>query len=307
MRLPATIPPMFRRFVATNRWAWAVAAQTLAGTWRDGFTNAGNLAYLSLLALFPFLILLALVAGVFGATQDGMHAVAIFLGGLPLPVAASLRGPIDSVIGSSTTEATWLLTLSLGVMLWTISSTIEAIREIIYRAYQTEAGMAFWRTRLSSILVVFAGVALILLALAFQVALTTIETFVAQLLPRASAAIELIGVGRWAPVLLLLGSLYLVLLVLTPQRFRGPGMLIWPGAALTVAMWIGTTIVLPLMLVNLQGYDRTYGSLAGVIVTLLFFYIIGLGLVLGVHLNAALAIVPRLRQKRRHRAPIQGA
>ena len=73
------------------------------------------------------------------------------------------------------------------------------------------------------------------------------------------------------------------------------------------AVGIGTTMLLPPLLSHLTGYDRTYGSFAGVIIALLFFYIIGMGLVLGIHLNAALAIVPRLRQKKRPIAPIQGA
>lgn len=51
MRFELTAPRWFRRFVATNRWAWAVTVQTLVCTWRDGFTNAGNLAYLSLVTL----------------------------------------------------------------------------------------------------------------------------------------------------------------------------------------------------------------------------------------------------------------
>jgi membrane protein len=53
--------------------------------------------------------------------------------------------------------------------------------------------------------------------------------------------------------------------------------------------WVSMTAGLPFVLANLGGYDLTYGSLAGVVVMLLFFYLIGLGLVFGAHLNAALA------------------
>ena len=71
--------------------------------------------------------------------------------------------------------------------------------------------------------------------------------------------------------------------------------------------WIGTTMAMPGVLGQFGSYSFTYGSLAGVIVALLFFYIIGLGLVGGAHLNAALA---RDRQRRlrnvSHDATVRG-
>ena len=60
-----------------------VARDTVIGVWADGFTHAGNLAYLSLLTLFPFFIVLATVAGSLGRTEDGMHAISAFLRTLP--------------------------------------------------------------------------------------------------------------------------------------------------------------------------------------------------------------------------------
>ena len=64
----------------------------------------------------------------------------------------------------------------------------------------------------------------------------------------------------------------------------------WP--VWTALWWVGMTAGLPAILSQLGGYDLTYGSLAGVVVMLLFFYLIGLGLVFGAHLNAALAEPP---------------
>ena len=66
----------------------------------------------------------------------------------------------------------------------------------------------------------------------------------------------------------------------------------WPGALFTTVWWVSMTAGLPFVLAQLGGYDLTYGSLAGVVVMLLFFYLIGLGLVFGAHLNAALAEPP---------------
>jgi membrane protein len=63
----------------------------------------------------------------------------------------------------------------------------------------------------------------------------------------------------------------------------------WPGALLTAAVWMGATTLLPGIIARVANYHLTYGSLAGVMITLLFFYIVGLGLVMGANLNAELA------------------
>ena len=63
--------------------------------------------------------------------------------------------------------------------------------------------------------------------------------------------------------------------------------------AFVTVWWLATTALLPAALSSLGGYDLTYGSLAGVMIALIFFFVIGLGVVIGAELNAALAETPR--------------
>jgi len=72
-------------------------------------------------------------------------------------------------------------------------------------------------------------------------------------------------------------------------RYRKPGCRKYPGALLITAWWLGTVELLPHVLTAIGGYSLTYGSLAGVMIALLFFFVIGLGVVTGAELNAALA------------------
>jgi membrane protein len=88
------------------------------------------------------------------------------------------------------------------------------------------------------------------------------------------------------------GALYMLFASVTPGRYRSSGCPRWPGAAFTTLWWIAATALLPWVLSHLGGYDLTYGSLAGVIVTLLFFWLVGFGISIGAHLNAALAETP---------------
>ena len=277
----------FGSLLMRNRRIWAVARDTVVGTWADGFTHAGNLAYLSLLTLFPFFIILATVAGTLGRTDEGLLAIDGFLRALPPDVAKLVAKPIEDVI--SVRASNGLLTFGILVTLWTSSGFIETIRSIIHDAYQTVQSRPVWRNRIGSVLIVFAAVILMLAAFAAQVVLTGAETFMAKLMPYAEGPLARFALGRFLPGLALFVALYLIFLALTPKRYLGNGFPIWPGALATAMVWVGTTMGMPRVLRQFGGYTVTYGSLAGVIVALLFFYIVGLGLVFGAQLNAALA------------------
>ena len=265
--------------------------RTITGSWGDGFVHAGNLAYLSLLTLFPFFICVATLAGAVGRTDAGARAVRSFLATVPPDVGTLIAKPVADVIAARSSSG--LLTIGLLLTLWTVSGFIETIREIIRRAYATPTTLPVWRYRIGSIVLIVAAVTCVLIAFAAQVVLTAAEQFVFHLLPFAPEMMHWLGVSRLGPALLLFGALYAVFVALTPHRFRAGGCPIWPGALLATVVWIGTTMLLPLAIGTFANYSLTYGSLAGVIVALLFFYIIGLGLVVAAHLNAALALTPR--------------
>lgn len=288
MRLPAFLA----RLTATR--PWQVVARTVAGTWSDGFTLAGNLAYLSLLTLFPFFIVVATVAGAFGRTGDGIHAINAFLRTVPPDVAKLIAQPVREVIAARSQKG--LLTLGIVVTLWTVSGFIETIREIVRRAYGTTSSRPVWEYRLGAMLLIVGAVALMLVAFAIQVALTAVEQFVMHQLPLQADLVGTLGIGRVVPAIVLFIALWGIFVVLTPKKIRDGKCPIWPGPLLITAVWMGTTMLLPAILGLFGGYNLTYGSLAGVIVALLFFYIIGLGVVIGAQLNAALAIVPKVGQ-----------
>jgi membrane protein len=94
---------------------------------------------------------------------------------------------------------------------------------------------------------------------------------------------------RVVPALVLFANVYLLFLLLTPSRYRKVGCRKWPGALLITTWWLLTAELLPEVIGLLGGYDLTYGSLAGVMVVLIFFFMVGLGVVMGAELNAALA------------------
>jgi membrane protein len=267
-----------------------VLKRVVIGVYSDGFIHAGNIAYLSLISLFPFFIVTAALAHAMGRGPDATMAIDSFLRELPLSVRELLRQPITDVLSQRTGSLLWLGGL---VGLWTTGSFIETIRDILRRAYGVRFTKPFWHYRLASAAMIIVAVVLTLAAFSAQLLLTGIAAFVYRVLPWADGLVSWVGWTRLAPIVPLLVALYLLFYSLTPSKYRLSKCPKWPGALLTALWWVAITSGLPLVLATLGGYDRTYGSLAGVILALFFFWLVGFGLVVGAHLNAALAETPR--------------
>ena len=270
------------------------------GVYSDGFIHAGNLAYLALISLFPFFIVLAWLAHTFGHGADTADAIYSFLRTVPRSVRALLGPPIDEVLKQRTGGLLWVGGV---VGLWTTGSFIETIRDILRRAYGLRYSKPFWHYRLVSVALVVGAVILMLAAFSAQLLLTGVANFLDRIVPGSQDVIGWIGWSRLAPIAALFAALYLVFYSLTPSKYRWTKCPKWPGAAFTAIWWAGVTMILPAVLALLGGYGRTYGSLAGFIVTLFFFWLVGFGLVIGAHLNAALAETP----DRSVRGPSQAA
>lgn len=272
--------------VRPGTYPFEVIRRVAVGVYNDGFIHAGNLAYLALLTLFPFVIVAAAVARIFGQSEGGMDAVIAILQTMPPDVAEVLSKPIADVLEARSGGLLWLGAL---IGLWTTGSFIETIRDIIRRAYGVTYTRPFWEYRLSSAGIIIGSVVLAMIAFTLSIFLTGIQEFIVRLLPGADDVVGLLTLFRVVPGLILYGSLYLLFLSLTPKRYRRKGCRKWPGPAFVTLWWLATTAILPWALSSLGGYDLTYGSLAGVMIALIFFFVIGLGMVIGAELNAALA------------------
>ncbi|HET9459197.1 MAG TPA: YihY/virulence factor BrkB family protein [Sphingomicrobium sp.] len=282
----AAFGPDVARRLKPRHYVWEVIKRVSVGVYNDGFIHAGNLAYLSILALFPFLILAAAIAHLLGQSQDAQLTVANLLARMPPDVAETLREPIEQVLSARTGALLWLGAL---VGLWTAGSFIETIRDILRRAYGVKYTAPFWEYRLASILLILGAVVLMMIAFAASVALSSLHAALVQWFPFAEGLGTSLGIYRLIPGVTLFFTFYALFYALTPSRYRKHGCRKWPGALIITAWWIATVELLPEVLGLLGGYNLTYGSLAGVMIVLLFFFVVGLGVVIGAELNAALA------------------
>jgi len=260
--------------------------RTLVGTYQDGFIHAGNLAYLSMLAIFPFFIIGAALFELIGGREQAAELVTAVLVAMP-PTVASAIGPVAEEIIYA--RDGWLLWFGAGVALWTVSSLVETIRDILRRAYGTQPRMAFWKYRLFSAALILGAVSMLMASLVATVAIGTAQQVIIAALPQLSEAISMLRVSRIVPALGLGISLYMLFYTLTPGEYRRKAYPKWPGAVFAAVWWLGVTAAMPPILRGFFTYNLTYGSMAGIIIALFFFWLVGLGLVIGAELNAALA------------------
>ncbi len=111
---------------------------------------------------------------------------------------------------------------------------------------------------------------------------------VVETLPISEGLGRGLGIYRILPAVTLFATFYIIFLTLTPARYRTIECRKWPGAFIATAWWLATAELLPRVIGLFGGYQLTYGGLAGVMVALLFFFVVGLGVVAGAELNAAL-------------------
>jgi len=263
-----------------------VVRRTVVGTYQDGFIHAGNLAYLTMLSIFPFFILAGALFQLFGEDEESRMAITTVLFAMPPTVRGVIAPVAEDVINA---RSGWLLWFGAAAGLWSVSSLIETIRDVLRRAYGTRAVLAFWRYRLASAGLIIGAVLLLLLSLFLQVVIGTVQQFIDALVPQLSEQIGTLGLSRIVPALGLFGSLYMLFWALAPLQYRSRSFPKWPGALCTASWWLAVTTAMPPVLRSFVSYNLTYGSLAGIMIALLFFWLVGLGVVIGAELNAALA------------------
>ena len=277
------------RQVGPGTRAFEVAKRVALGTYNEGFIHAGNLAYMAMLAIFPFFILGAAIFSALGEAGDRAATINAVLLALPPVVRETIEPVALNVIEARTG---WLLWIGAAFALWTVGSLIETIREMLRRAYGTKATYSFWKYRLLSSGIIVLAVIMLIASLIAQVLIGTAQEFIAAYVPQLTDAIGSLRLTRIVPAFGLFGSIYLLFYTLTPHDYRSRRYPKWPGALAVTVWWIAVTVALPPVLASFFSYDLTYGSLAGIMVTLFFFWLVGLGMVVGAELNAALAETP---------------
>ncbi|HEY8351864.1 MAG TPA: YihY/virulence factor BrkB family protein [Sphingomonadales bacterium] len=258
----------------------------------DGPMVSGHLSYLTLLSLFPFFIFLVSLAGLVGHTEAGAHAILFLLESLPEELQEVMQSPVSGIIANSKSG---IATLALVGAIWAASSALEAAQRATDRAFEDYTPPAFWLRRLQGIgLVLFAGIGILLGMSAFVLG-PLVWSAVIYFVPPLEQWTEAAAIVRYLATAFLFFLAISALFFALKPRYRGRFVRVWRGALLTLFLWLMVGTGFSLYLRYFARYDVTYGSLAGAIVALIFFYLVNAGFLLGAELNAIYA-------ERRHKA-----
>jgi membrane protein len=266
---------------------WATLKRTVLEFDSDGLMDwAAALTYYSVLAVFPGLILLASVLGLIGGTViepllDSVGQVA------PGPARDILTGTLTN-LGASQQAAGSLAIVGLAGALWSASGYVGAFMRASNTIYDVPEGRPIWKTlpiRIGITLVVGAVLAASALIVVFT---GELAQWLGGLVGAGPTALTVWSVVKW-PVLLILVDVVFALLYWAAPNAKQAGLRwITPGGLLAVVLWVVASAGFGLYVAHFASYNKTYGTLGGVAVFLIWLWISNIAILLGAELDAEL-------------------
>jgi membrane protein len=254
----------------------------------DGIELSGYLAFLELLSLFPFLVIIVATAGFFGQGELGAQFINLLVTHAPQDAVEAIKPRIEEIISG---PPQGLLTISILGALWTSSSAVEGFRTVLNRAYNVSEPPHYFLRRALSIL---------------QIILFTIITMAAMfVLVLAPLFLERIAhqTGWQLPenILTLLSEDFIYLAVTSMfavvatlyywlPNIKQSLLAVIPGALIVVAGWVGGAALVSFYLDSVSQVNLIYGSLSGLIATLLFFFVMNIVFIYGAEFNHELLL-----------------
>lgn len=247
---------------------------------RDLTDEAAALTYYSVLSIFPGLIVLVSLLGVLGdrETVDGFQRIIDELG--PQSAVDAFEGPVEDVVGSSGTAGVALV-LGIAGGLFSASGYVGAFMRTSNTIYGVEEERPFWKLRPLQILITLV-MALILAAVLIALVLTgPLTDAIGGELGIGDTALTVFEIAKWPILLLIVIGVIGLLYRLSPDTRHVGIRWILPGSALATVLWLVASAAFSLYVANLGSYGDTYGSLAGVIVFLVWLWISNIAVILG--------------------------
>lgn len=250
----------------------------------EAIEYAGYLTYLNILSIFPFIFIIFTFISVFDETKIGIEFFSFILRHVPKYFLDTVGKQIQDIANGPPIS---LMNIALVGAIWTASSSIEALKTIFNRIYLVHDKASYIVSRLTSILQ-FMFIVLCVLA--------TLTAFI--IIPKILPVLPDIAHyqffnGQFNIIILNITLLFIVSIMyysLTSTKLQFFSTM--PGAFLTVTVWNASSMSLSYYMTNFSGVSIMYGSLASIIITLIFLYIINLTLIYGAEFNRLLGSHP---------------
>lgn len=248
---------------------------------QDGFEHAGYLAFLILLSLFPFLIFLITIIGLFGESESGIEIIRNVLSLTPDQISAALLPRIDEIIYGRKNS---FLTIAILGVIWTASSSVEGCRTVLNRAYRVEFPPPYLLRRFVSIIqFVIISILITLGIITFIILPALLRSVLGAYYSNIDLISHIYYFKNIALLFILFTSTSLLYYILPNVKQKYSRTI--PGTLLAIILW---SILLKLFTLYISYYPQinlVYGSLTGIILSLLFFYLVSFVFILGAEFN----------------------
>jgi membrane protein len=266
--------------------AWpAILKRTLKQFSEDQLTTwAAALTYFGVLSLFPMILALVSVLGVIGpsATQPLLDQLGTVAPGPAKDILTNVLTSLEQNQGGSTVA----LIIGLVLAIWSASGYISAFMDASNNVWDVPEGRPIWKKiplRLALTIVM-----LVLLAASAMMVVFTgpVAQKAGDIIGLGSTFLTVWGIAKW-PLLLLIVSFMISLLYYLAPNVKQPGFpWVTPGGVLAVLLWIAASALFAFYVANFASYNKTYGSLGGIIIFLIWLWITNIVILLGAEFNA---------------------
>ena len=252
----------------------------------DVTDRAAALTYFGVLAIFPGLLVLISIMGLLGRSGvqsllDNLNSVA------PGGVTDFLRTVLEQVQGRAG-AATVGAIVGILVALWSASGYVAAFMRASNAVYGIDEGRPVWRTAPVRVAVTIALVIMLITSLLIVVVTGSVAEQVGRLLGVGGGLVLAWDIAKW-PVLVVIVSLMFTLLYWACPNVKQPGFKwVTPGGGLAVLIWLLASGLFAVYVSFSGSYNKTYGSLAGIIVFLVWLWISNIAILLGIEFDAEL-------------------
>jgi YihY family inner membrane protein len=265
---------------------WAAVKRTVREFQVDNLKDwAAALTYYSVLSIFPALLVLISLLDLAGPSTierllDNLGQVA------PGSVNQILEGAINN-LRQTRGSAGVLALVGLAVALWSASNYIAAFMRASNAIYDVPEGRPVWKTLPIRIAVTVVVMVLLAVSAVAVVATGGLADRIGRLLGLGSAVVTVWDLVKWPVLLLLVSFLFALLYWASPNAKQGFRW-VTPGGILAVVVWVVASVAFAIYVANFGSYNKTYGSLASVIIFLVWLWLSNTAILLGAELNAEL-------------------
>lgn len=248
---------------------------------------AAALTYFAVLSLFPGLIAVFSLLGVVGQGQAASDAVLEIVDQVaPGDIADTIREPIEQIAGSP--AAGFALVTGILLAIWSASGYVGAFSRAMNRIYEIEEGRPFWKLKPTQLLVTIIAIVLLAAAAIILVVSGPVTDAVGAALGLGELPQIIWSIGKWPVLAFIVVLIVAILYYATPNAKQPKFRWISIGALLAIVVLGLATLAFGFYVANFSNYDRTYGSLAGIIIFLLWLWIANLALLFGAEFDAEL-------------------